>query len=231
MKVLAIIPARSGSKRLPNKNIRDLNGFPLIYWTIKAALDCRYELELVVSTDCPEIATISQGYGARVPVLRPKSLARDTSTTSDAIFHMADYLKKSGEQYSCIVILQPTSPLRSHRDIEGALQQFFENELIALTSICEIEHPIQWVNRLPSNKSMVNFISSDASNKRSQDLEKFYRLNGAINLIQWNFFLKNKTLQPKSKHESFLMPIERSVDIDNEFGAAFAEFLLKRRLK
>ena len=183
-----------------------------------------------MSTDCPEIAAISESLGASVPVLRPKHLAQDHSTTLDAVDHMVTYLLKTGKKYKNLIILQPTSPLRNSHDIDEALQYFHERKLFALTSICEVEHPMQWMNQLPSSKSMKNFLKPELISKRSQEFEKLYRLNGAIKILDWGFFIKEKTLFPNKRHEGFEMPLERSVDIDNEYGAAFAEFLLQKNL-
>ena len=167
--VLAIIPARGGSKRLPGKNIKDLNGKPLIAWTIDAALRSKYIDKSVVSTDDEIIAEISQKYGAEVPFIRPKELATDTASSIDVILHAINFYKTKGEPFEYVILLQPTSPLRTTEDIDHAFEMLNE-ETKAIVSVCETEHPPLWSNTLPKDLSMKDFLAKEILNKRSQDL-------------------------------------------------------------
>jgi CMP-N-acetylneuraminic acid synthetase len=121
-KIIAIIPARGGSKGLPRKNIKLLLGKPLVAWTIEQAKNSKYVNKVVVSTEDKEIAEISRGYGAEVPFLRPKELARDDSPTIDAILHALNWFEESGEYFDIVVLLEPTSPLRDVEDKDKCVE-------------------------------------------------------------------------------------------------------------
>ncbi len=213
-KVLAIIPARKGSKRLPNKNILDLNGKPLIAWTIEAAKESRYIDRIIVSTDSGVIAGISKKFGAEVPFIRPKELAGDTASSIDVIIHVINSLKDMGETFDYLILLQPTSPLRIAQDIDKAFEML-NNSTKAIVSVCETEHPPLWSNTLPDDLSMKDFIRPEMRNIRSQDLPKYYRLNGAIYIADVNYLINcHGFLGQHTK--AFIMPQERSIDIDDE---------------
>lgn len=212
--VLAIITARGGSKRLPGKNILDLNGKPLIAWTIEAAKKSLYIDKLIVSTDDNKIANISKQYGAEVPFLRPDELSSDTTISIDVVFHAIKFFKEKNIRFKYILLLQPTSPLRISEDIDNAFKMIDDNTK-AIVSVCETEHSPLWSNTLPENLSMKDFIIPEIKNKRSQDLPKYYRLNGAIYIAEVDYLIKhNEFFGINTK--AFIMPQERSVDIDNE---------------
>uniref|UniRef100_UPI0021D815FF acylneuraminate cytidylyltransferase family protein n=1 Tax=Enterobacter huaxiensis TaxID=2494702 RepID=UPI0021D815FF len=181
MKKIAIIPARGGSKRLPGKNIKNLCGRPLIEWTIEAAIKSKLFDRIIVSTDSDEIREISLRAGAEVPYLRSPELASDTATTNDVVTDIVKWLEGTGVVISTIMILQPTSPLRTETDIVNAFDLMVEKKAKAIVSVCEVEHPIQYCNVLEDDLSMDNFIPT-ASIKRTQDLPTYYRLNGSIYL-------------------------------------------------
>jgi CMP-N,N'-diacetyllegionaminic acid synthase len=225
-KVLAVIPARGGSKRLPNKNILDLAGKPLIAWTIEAAKKSKYIDTLIVSTDSQKIAKVCEKYGAKVPFMRPKELATDTANSIDVILHAIDFYKKLGLNYEYIILLQPTSPLRTAEDIDDAFESFGEDTK-AVVSVCETEHPPLWSNTLPEDLSMKDFIRLKIKNKRSQDLPTYYRLNGAIYIADVEYMkINNGFIGEKTK--AFIMPQERSVDIDSMVDFYFTEYLIKK---
>lgn len=223
-KILAVITARAGSKRLPNKNILNLAGKPLIAWTIEAAAESKYIDKLIVSTDSEEIKEVSLKYGAEVPFMRPAELATDTTDSMVVLNHAIDYFK---EQFDYILLLQPTSPLRTVEDIDHAMEMLNENTL-AVVSVCEMEHSPLWANILPENHSMEGFIRPEIKGLRSQDLPKFYRLNGALYISEMEEFFFNHGFFGKNT-KAYIMPIERSVDIDNSLDMHFAEFLLQRK--
>jgi len=221
---LAIIPARGGSKRLPQKNILDLNGKPLIAWSIEAGLDSKYIDKVVVSSDNNKILDISQKFGADV-VVRPETLASDTATTFDAIKHTI----KSLEQYDYIVLLQPTSPLRNSKHIEEAIELLEKKDANSVVSVCEMEHSPLWSNTLDVSLSMKGFLRDEVLNKRSQDLEKYYRLNGAIYICKTDRLLENGSFFLKENIFAYIMDREVSIDIDERIDFDIANLLMKKR--
>lgn len=223
--LLALIPARGGSKRLPGKNVRNLAGKPLIAWTIEAAIQCGRFSEIVVSTDDPEIAAVSERYGARVPFLRPHELASDTSTTFEAVKHVLDrYRIDYGREFGHTVLLQPTSPLRDAHEIESALDLLAERSADAVISVCEMEHSPLWANTLPPDLSLAGFLGQ-AATRRSQDLPTYYRINGAIYASRTNRLLLERTFFLSDKIYAHIMPKSKSIDIDDEFDFLVASAL------
>lgn len=222
-KVIAIIPARGGSKRLPRKNVLPLNGKPLIAWSIDAALESKYVDKVIVSTDCHEIAKISTECGASVPFMRPESIAGDTATTNSVILHA---LEQYSNEYDIAVILQPTSPLRIFSDIDNALDMLLSKNADGVVSVCECEHSPLWSNSLPSDGSMGSFIREDIKGKRSQDLPSYYRLNGAVYAFTTTALIANQGINYTDTVFSIKMPTLRSVDIDHELDFKIAEALL-----
>jgi len=223
---IAIIPARGGSKRLPGKNIKLLAGKPLIAWTIEAALESNVFDRVFVSTDDEEIARISKQFGAEIPFMRPTELASDTATTNDVITHLVDWFDKShSQQVSNIAILQPTSPLRNARHIKESMDLMHKRSAKAVISVCELDHPIQFCNTLGINGSMDGFIKPD-NNKRTQDLETFFRLNGAIYLFDRNCVGDLDNLYSNGTY-AYVMNRKSSIDIDTEEDFKLARFLLE----
>lgn len=225
-KVLALIPARGGSKRLPRKNVLPLSGKPLISWTIEAAVNSSFIDRTIVSTDDKEIMDVSKKYTIEVPELRPISLSTDESSSLDVILHILNKYRKDED---ILILLQPTSPLRTHVHIDSALQLFAEKKADTVISVTECEHSPLWANTLPEMGSMENFLKSD-SLRRSQELEQYYRLNGAIYIFDINELLKNKKIIYSKKTFSFKMDKEHSVDIDTITDFEYAEFLISRRI-
>ena len=178
---LAIIPARGGSKRLPRKNVLNLKGKSLIGWSIEAASKSKYIDEVMVTTDDKEIAEISNFFGANVPFIRPDYLSNDFSERSEVIKHAIDFYKNELEKkFDYLIFLQPTSPLRDEIDIDKSIEYMFDKNGDAVVSVCEVEHPVHWSGKLPEDKNMSKFLDNAVVQLRSQDLEKYYRLNGAI---------------------------------------------------
>ena len=228
MNILAIIPARGGSKGLPRKNIKPLLGKPLIAWTIEQAENSKYINKVIVSTDDEEIAKISKEFGAEVPFLRPEELARDDSPTIDAIMHAINWFEKREEFFNIIVLLQPTSPLRTTNDIDKAIELFLNDKnALSLVSVKENEHPPFWSFKIENN--LINPLFGDEYlKKRRQELPKSYMPNGAIYiscvdvLKEYKSFYTPKTI-------SYIMSSERSIDIDNEFDFSLVEFVLRNK--
>ena len=172
---LAIIPARGGSKRLPGKNIVDFMGKPLIAWTIEAALKSNYINDVIVSTDDQGIADISKEFGAGIPYLRPQHLGGDRVSVVDVLI---DFLQSLDNMPEYVIVLQPTSPLRSSFYIDDAINKMGESD--ASVSVTKVRKPSAWSNSLPKNGSITNFLNKSMHNRQSQELENCYSLNGAI---------------------------------------------------
>lgn len=221
---LAVIPARGGSKRLPRKNVLDLAGKPLIGWSIEAAQKSKYLDALVVSSDDSEILELSKNYGAET-LLRPQELASDTATTFDTLKHAIE----NSKEYDYIVLLQPTSPLRTAQDIDEAIKFLINKDAEGIISVCEMEHSPLWSNTLSEDKSMEHFLKEEVLNKRSQDLETYYRLNGAIYIAKIDKFLENGSFFLKNNIFAYEMEQQHSIDIDTKIDFLFAELLLKEQ--
>lgn len=223
-KILALIPARGGSKGLPRKNIKVLLGKPLIAWTIEEAKKSRYIDRIILSTEDKKIAAIAKRFGAEVPFMRPKKLAEDRAKGIDVVFHAMGFMKRQGEAYDMLILLQPTSPLRIAEDIDNAIRLLFKKNAGAIVSVCEMEHHPHKANTLPRNRCMKDFMKNIYLNKNRQELDKFYRKNGAIYLVRWDYIQKQKSFFGK-KTFAYIMPQERSVDIDTEIDFKVAEIL------
>ena len=226
--VVALITARGGSKGLPRKNIRLLLSKPLIAWTIEEAKKCRLIDRVIVSTEDEKISNTARKYGGEVPFIRPKGLAQDRTEMVDVIIHALDWLKTSGYQHDLFVLLQPTSPLRTAEDIEGAIKLFFSKKANAVVSVCEAERHPYLANTLPKDDCMKNFLRADIMDKNRQELPKYYRLNGAIYLADCGYFRRYKSFYGKNSY-AYIMPQDRSADIDSEIDLRWAEYLLKKR--
>jgi len=226
---LAIIPARAGSKRLPDKNILTLSGKPLIAWTIEAGLKSKHLDEVMVSTDGKKIMEISKKYGAEIPFQRPAYLADDNATSIDVVIHTINFYKNDlKRKFDYIVLLQPTSPLRNSTDIDNSIEFLLQKEADAVISVCKTEHSPLWTNILPPNLSMEKFLKEDIKEHQSRDLPDYYRLNGAIYICKTEKVLLEKTLFLNKNIYAFIMEQEKSTDIDTELDFKFAEFLIKR---
>ena len=228
--ILGLIPARGGSKGLPRKNIKSLLGKPLIAWTIEQALASKYLDRVVVSTEDEEIAEISKKYGADVPFIRPKELAKDNTKGIKVVLHAVDWMEKNDKQYDLLMLLQPTSPLRRCKDIDKAIELLFLKEAKAIVSVCEVDHHPLWANTLPEDGCMKDFIRQEIMNKNRQELPVFYRLNGAIYLAYCNYIKQYKSFMAKETF-AYIMPGERSIDIDNEVDFELVRIIMYKKLK
>lgn len=228
MNILYIIPARGGSKGLPGKNIKLLAGKPMIAYSIEAALKSKYPGTVFVSTDDASIADIAKEHGAQVPVLRPAELATDTASTTDVIIHALDHYKQEQVVFDLIVVLQPTSPLRTSKDIDAAIELMIQKKAAAIVSVCENEHHPLWSNALPENGSMSEFIREEVKGKNRQQLPVYYRLNGAVYVSTVDEFLKNKGFVHSGTY-AYIMPTDRSVDVDHLIDFKLAELLLDQK--
>lgn len=222
--ILAIIPARGGSKGIPRKNIKLLNGKPLIAYTIEEALKSKYIDRIVVSTEDEEIASVSKSYGAEVPFLRPKELAKDDTPTIDSILYNVNELK---EKFDYICLLQCTSPLRQATQIDEAIELSSKKDGDSVVSVCESEVNPYWMKKIENDK-MIDFVYNSPNYTRRQDIPMIYRLNGAIYICKTESLLKNKSWYSKVT-VPFIMDRITSVDIDDIVDFKFAEYLIKEK--
>ena len=223
-KILAIIPARGGSKGLPRKNIRELAGKPLIVWTIKEAKKSKYIDRLILSSEDEEIIRIAKKQGCGTAFIRPTELAQDITPGIDPVIHA---LQAIPEKYDYVVLLQVTSPLRTVNDIDHCIEYFIQGSAPSCVSVAESKESPYWMYSLTSdNKIKPLFAKNKKIIARRQDLPKVYILNGAIYCAEVNWLLKNKTFFNK-KTVAYIMPEERSVDIDNEIDLKLADLLIK----
>ncbi len=225
MNNLAIIPARSGSKGVKDKNIRPLGAKPLMAWSIEAAIQSEQFDEVMVSTDSERYAGIAREYGASVPFLRSAHTASDTASSWDMVKEVLEGYEALGRRFDTFCLLQPTSPLRTAEDIRGAYALYKERASFAVVSVCEMEHSPLWCGQLPSTLALDGFIRRESVGRR-QDVGKFYRLNGAIYIADIEMFRADMFLYRKGSY-AYVMPQVRSVDIDTELDFMFAEFMIQ----
>jgi len=224
-KLLAIIPARGGSKGIPNKNIMSICGKPLIAYTIEAGKKSKYIDEIIVSTESDVIKVIAQQYGAKVPFLRPKQLSNDSAKSIDVVMHAIDFYKSNNTNFDYIILLQPTSPLRTFEHLDKAIEKIIECNKTSLVSVCEVkENPI--LMRSIENEKLKEIISFEGTNLRRQDLPTFYMFNGAL-YINSNDMLVHKKKFVDENTIPYVMDKESSVDIDTMLDARLVELIIK----
>ncbi len=227
MNNLAIIPARSGSKGLKDKNIRLMNGLPMMGYSIKAALDSNMYSHVMVSTDSQRYADIARQCGAEVPFLRSKSLAQDKSSSWDVVKEVVRMYGELGVSFDTLTLLQPTTPLRDANDIRNAFRVFDEKDANAVVSVCEVDHSPLWSNRLDENNSMIHFAENIRVNGNRQMLSTYYRLNGAIYLLKISV-LDNIDQLYSNRCYACIMSRKKSVDIDSLEDFEYAEYLFNK---
>ena len=225
-RVLSIITAIGGSKGLPNKNIKLLKGKHLIYYTIKASLNCGYVDKTIVTTDSLKIANISKKYGAEIPFIRPKYLAKDTSHHPEVIKHALNFLEtKNKEVFDIIVMLQPTSPFRTSKHLSIAIKKFCMEKNKSLISLKEQDYPPWWLFKTSGKKILNNFNwkNKNVFNMERQEFPKLFRPNGAIYITTSKNFKKTGNLVDQKSCGYFKMKAEDSIDIDSEIDLKVAE--------
>ena len=232
MNIIAIIPARGGSKRLPGKNIKRLNGRPLISYTICAALECNSIDKVICSTDDEQIAEIAQNEGADVPFLRPKHLSTDLARTAPVIEHAVNYLEiQEGKKVDVVLTLQPTSPLRSSSHIEQSLALFFKDKYDSVVSV-KSGYPPWWMLKIEKGRAKP-LLSLEGSvnpyNIDRQDLPSTYEINGAIYITNRSFLMNCSSVVNRHNCGAFIMDQESSVDIDTMTDFMLAKEILKSR--
>jgi CMP-N,N'-diacetyllegionaminic acid synthase len=224
--MIAIIPARGGSKGLPGKNIMPLMGKPLIAYTIEAALKAHCITKVILSTDDPEIERIAISHGATSPFLRPARLANDKSLAIDNyIFTIQKLRELNGEKVESFIVLQPTSPLRTPEDIDMAYEIFKKNDADSVISYTEEAHPISWHKHIRNDGKLENIFDNKLDNR--QDNRTSYYPNGAIYIFKTNLILKRTYFSENTF--AFIMSRLRSIDIDTLDDFNYAEYILRSR--
>ena len=224
MKKIALIPARGGSKGIQRKNIKFFNNKPLIYWTIKTALESNYIDRVIVSTEDEEIADIARSFSAEVPFMRPSSLAEDYSASIDVVLHAIQNIS----DVSDVLLLQPTSPLRRKYDIDQIFEIRSKFESDSAVSISLSKEHIELYFKLDSGNKL-NPLNSHLKLAPRQEYEKYYTLNGALYLSTLESLLGNKSfISPNTI--GYVMPPEYSIDIDTKLDWEIAELFMSKLL-
>ena len=227
--VIGLITARGGSKSIPEKNIKPLAGKPLIAWTIETALQCKEFSKVLVSTDNQRIADVARQWGAEVPFVRPTELSLDDSSHISVVLHAIRWLEENdGLCPDYIMLLQPTSPNRSVEDIKVAIQLAQINDAVAVMSVCEAtKHPYKSY-KINENGTLEYFVPSNIGYKYRQALPTVYEENGAIYLNKRTSLLRDQTFMPLGTI-AYVMPQERSLDIDTPWDFHVADLVLKNK--
>lgn len=230
--MLAIIPARGGSKGLPGKNIKLLNGKPLISYTIEAALKAKEIDKVIVTTDSIEIADVAKKYGADIPFIRPKYLAEDNSSAVDVYLHAAEYIMNN---YGCdlqnFVVLLPTAPLRDESEIDNAIRMWKAKNATTLISMVEAEIPASWYYRMNEDGLIKNAgFDEKKAIKNRQANDKYYIPNGAIYILDYDLLREKRTYYTKDTL-GYIMPRKKSVDIDSIDDFEYVEYLMQQGMK
>lgn len=224
--ILAIIPARGGSKRLPRKNILNLRDKPLLVHSILAASHCDLITDVVVSTEDNLISEVALGAGVMV-INRPLELAGDTVSNEYVVKHVIETFSETNYFPDYIVLLQPTSPLRSSFHLKQCLEQFLESGMNSVMSVCKVEHHPGKCIRIKDNEVLPYTCLEDVE-KRTQDLEEVYRQNGAIYALKTTNFLDQLKFY-QSPCLPYVMSMEDSIDVDTKLDLQFCEFLLSEK--
>jgi len=231
--VLAVIPARAGSKGLPGKNIKKLLGKPLILWSVEAAKQCKYIDDIYVSTDSNEIADIVKQSGISVPSLRPNNLATDNSSSIDVvIFSIDDAQKKFNKVYDLVVLLEPTSPLRDYSDISSALEELVAtNNAKAITGLGIIEdHHPEFIVSLSKDGFHKPYVErkETSGHLRRQDISKLYFHEGSIYISYIDYFKKVKSFYTE-KTIGYIVPKWKSLEVDDIYDFIMIEAIMKKK--
>jgi CMP-N,N'-diacetyllegionaminic acid synthase len=229
MDYLALIPARSGSKGIVNKNIQDLNGFPMVAYTFYAAINSKLINSVHLSSNDKDVIKIAKKYNIEVPFVRPESLSSDKSTTLDVVLHFLNWFKKENKFLpKNFILLQPTSPLRDSDDIDNAINKFEKNKTLSLFSACEVsQHPFEMFH-IDSNNSLEFFYqkANSVKIKTRQHYRNVYFEDGAIYICNTKWFLKNKVFYNNSSSVTILNK-KHSIDIDTFEDLTLARTYLK----
>ena len=226
--MLAIIPARGGSKGVLKKNIQTLGGKPLIYWTIEAAMKAESISRVILSTDDKEIAELCKPTGIEIPFMRPIELAQDSSLAIDSYLYTVERLYNEFEyKKDEFAVLLPTVPFRTSKDIDKAIKIFYKNDSDSVISCNKLPRPIDWIFSVNKNGTIIRKSNKKLMNR--QDSEITFTPNGGIYVFKYSL-LKEKYSYYSDKTYAYVMPEERSLDIDTEYDFKIAEFLISKNL-
>lgn len=221
--ILAVIPARGGSKGVFRKNIKPAGGKPLIAWIIETAKKSRYVDRLILSSDDDEIISVSQKYGCEVPFIRPPELAQDDSSVNDVIVHALNEVTG----YDFVMLLQPTSPLTLTQDIDGCIEFCIISNAKSIISVTESGKTPYWMFHMDNNSKLQPVLGQEHLDSRRQDLPLAYIPTGAVYMAQSSWFMENRSFYSDITM-GYVIPRERSIDIDSELDFKFFEFSLKK---
>ena len=231
MNNIAIVTPRSGSKGLKDKNILRLAGMPLMAYSIIAARESRMFKDVMVSTDSEHYASLAKEYGASVPFLRSEELSGDFVGSWEVVKEVLDnYLTSFNMRFDTVCLLQPTSPLRSALDIINGYQEFEEKHADSVTAVCEMEHSPLWSMTLPKDLSLKEYRQNSKGNLPRQKLPTYYRINGALYIRRIEYRQDGSIELPDTEAFAYIMPRERSVDIDSQIDFRLAEILINDNL-
>ena len=231
-RILSIILARKNSKGLPGKNIKNLNGKPLLAWPIIASVKSKYIDTTILSTDCNNYADIGKSYGALIPFIRPNELASDISPSSDSITHAINFFNTTNDIYDYVVLLEPTSPLTQSSDIDKALEKLLNNkrQYKSLVSMSEVisKHP-SYCFMIDDNMKVKPFIDNKKSQRR-QDINKLFHCDGSLYISEINHFIKNETFYHENTM-AYIMPSWKSFEVDTDLDFFLINQLMKQYKK
>jgi N-acylneuraminate cytidylyltransferase/CMP-N,N'-diacetyllegionaminic acid synthase len=228
--VLAVVPARGGSKGIPRKNLALCGGAPLIAYSIHAARRAKLVGRVIVSTEDEEIASVARNRGAEVPFLRPAELARDETPGIEPLLHCLDWLAaKEGYHPAYSIYLQPTSPFRLAADVDAAIELALQRDADAVVSVTEAKHSPYWIKVLDAEGRLRDSLPQSDAPARRQELPRLVALNGAIYLARTDVLLEKKTWYTERTH-GYVMPAERSLDIDTPWDLSLANLILNQGL-
>ena len=222
MSVLAIVPARGGSKGIPHKNIKSLAGKPLIGWTIDSAKKSKYISQIVVSTENQKIASIAREFGAEIPFMRPAALSADDTPGIEVVMHALELLP----EVEWLLLLQPTSPLRSVEDIDGIIRLCFDRGASSAVSVVAVDKHPYWMYQCDAAGRLKPIVTERPTFTHRQDLPAAYGLNGALYLASRDWLLARRDFVGPDTL-AYIMPAERSADLDTPMDWKWAEFLIE----
>ncbi len=228
-KILGIIPARGGSKGIPKKNIKMIAGKPLIAWTIEPALSAPCLDRVILSTDDEQILKIGREHGAETPFLRPAEIAQDDTTDMPVYEHTLNWLADNEQFYPDIIVwLRPTTPFRTSEDIEQAVEILIKKKPDWVRSVCEVDYHPYWMYK-PNGDMMEPFIDGIKIENyiRRQLLPPAFRLNGVVD-VAWRSTILEKKLLYSGVIAPYIMPLDRSIDIDTELDLKISEMMMTK---
>jgi CMP-N,N'-diacetyllegionaminic acid synthase len=228
MKILAIVPARSGSKRLAGKNVKILGDKPLIAWTVECAKKISDICDVIVSTDSIEIADVAKKYGATVPFIRPMELSTDTASSVDVVLHALGEYEKTEGSVDGVMLLQPTSPFRSVDLINRGIKKYQENQKATIVGVSPVRDHPEWVLKKKGDL-LVPYVANSQSSARSQDLEDAFVVNGCFYLIEPDLLKRTKKIVGAEILPLIVSSMEESLDIDEQWDWDIAQMILGKK--